>query len=58
MDDQEALPMINTESSKEQMQPMVQRDNTSSFLFSLKNRIGGLVRVLQVFQVLVVLFVS
>jgi hypothetical protein len=51
MDDQEALNVVNTELSKEQFQSLVRQGNTTSFIFSIKNRIGGLARVLKVFQV-------
>ena len=52
MDDQEALNVINNEMSKDQLQSLIRQGNTTSFIFSIKNRIGGLARVLKVFQVL------
>jgi hypothetical protein len=51
MDDQEALNIINNEISKDQLQTLIRQGNTTSFIFSIKNRIGGLARVLKVFQV-------
>ncbi len=51
MDDQETLNTINNEMSKEQLQSLIRQGNTTSFIFSIKNRIGGLARVLKVFQV-------
>ena len=51
MHDQEAVEAINSEISKEQLQSMLQRGSSTSFIFSIKNRIGGLARVLKVFQV-------
>ncbi|CAF3364488.1 unnamed protein product [Rotaria sp. Silwood1] len=51
MDDQEAINILNNELSKEQLKSLLQHGNTTSFIFSIKNRIGGLARVLQVFQV-------
>ncbi|CAF0829712.1 unnamed protein product [Rotaria sp. Silwood1] len=50
MDDQEAINILNNELSKEQLKSLLQHGNTTSFIFSIKNRIGGLARVLQVFQ--------
>ncbi|CAF2195339.1 unnamed protein product [Rotaria magnacalcarata] len=50
MDDQEAVNIVNNEISKEQLQSLIGRGKTTSFIFSIKNRIGGLARVLQVFQ--------
>ncbi|CAF0864413.1 unnamed protein product [Rotaria sordida] len=50
MDDQEALNIINNEISQEQLKSLIQKGNTTSFIFAIKNRIGGLARVLKVFQ--------
>ncbi|CAF1257093.1 unnamed protein product [Adineta steineri] len=50
MDDQEALTVINHEISPEKLQSLVRQGNTTSFIFSIKNRIGGLARALKVFQ--------
>jgi hypothetical protein len=51
MADQEALNIINNELSNEELQSLIKRENSTSFVFSIKNRIGGLARVLKVFQV-------
>ncbi|CAF2606048.1 unnamed protein product [Rotaria sp. Silwood2] len=50
-DDQEAVNVINNEISQEQLKSLFQQGNTTSFIFSIKNRIGGLARVLKVFQI-------
>ncbi|CAF0817268.1 unnamed protein product [Adineta ricciae] len=50
MDDQEALAVINNDMPPEKLRSLVQQGNTTSFIFSIKNRIGGLARALQVFQ--------
>jgi prephenate dehydratase len=50
MDDQEALAVINDETSAEKLQSLVQQGNSTSFIFSIKNRVGGLARALKVFQ--------
>ncbi|CAF5085331.1 unnamed protein product [Rotaria sp. Silwood1] len=51
MDDQEAVNIINHDIPLEKLQSLVQRGNTTSFIFSIKNRVGGLARALKVFQV-------
>ena len=51
MDDQEALAVVNNDMPPEKLRSLVQQGNTTSFIFSIKNRIGGLARALQVFQV-------
>ena len=51
MDDQEALAAINHEVPPDKLKSLVQQGNTTSFLFSIKNRVGGLARALKVFQV-------
>ncbi|CAF1171578.1 unnamed protein product [Rotaria sp. Silwood1] len=50
MDDQEAVNIINHDIPLEKLQSLVQRGNTTSFIFSIKNRVGGLARALKVFQ--------
>lgn len=50
MDDQEALAAVNRDTSLEKLQSLVRQGNTTSFIFSIKNRIGGLARALKVFQ--------
>jgi hypothetical protein len=51
MDDQEALAAVNHEIPLEKLRSLVQQGNTTSFIFSIKNRVGGLARSLKVFQV-------
>ncbi|CAF2040657.1 unnamed protein product [Rotaria magnacalcarata] len=50
MDDQEALHTFNHEVPPEKLQSLVQQGKTTSFIFSIKNRVGGLARALKVFQ--------
>jgi prephenate dehydratase len=51
MDDQEALAVVNHEVPLEKLQSLVRQGNTTSFIFSVKNRVGGLAKALKVFQV-------
>jgi prephenate dehydratase len=51
MDDQEALAVVNHDIPIEKLQSLVRQGNTTSFIFSIKNRVGGLARALKVFQV-------
>ncbi len=51
MDDQEALAVVNHDIPLEKLQSLVRQGNTTSFIFSIKNRVGGLARALKVFQV-------
>lgn len=51
MDDQETLNVFNHDMSLEKLQSLVQQGNSTSFIFSIKNRVGGLARALKVFQV-------
>jgi hypothetical protein len=51
MDDQEALAAVNHDIPPEKLQSLVRQGNTTSFIFSIKNRVGGLARALKVFQV-------
>lgn len=51
MDDQEALAVINQDIPIEKLQSLVRQGNTTSFIFSIKNRVGGLAKALKVFQV-------
>lgn len=51
MDDQETLNIFNGEVPAEKLQTLVQQGKTTSFIFSIKNRVGGLARALKVFQV-------
>lgn len=50
MDDQEAVAVVNHEFPIEKLKALVQQGKTTSFLFSIKNRVGGLARALKVFQ--------
>ncbi|CAF1346636.1 unnamed protein product, partial [Didymodactylos carnosus] len=50
MDDQEVVETINDETTPEKLHQLVQQGRTTSFIFSLKNRLGGLARALKVFQ--------
>lgn len=52
MDDQEAVNMVNDGISKEKLKSLLRQGSTTSFIFSIKNQIGGLARVLKVFQVI------
>lgn len=52
MDDQEAVNMVNDGISKEKLKSILRQGSTTSFIFSIKNQIGGLARVLKVFQVI------
>lgn len=47
MNKQKILDMINNE----QVQTMIREGKTSSLIFSIKNHIGDLARVLEIFQV-------
>jgi hypothetical protein len=51
MDDQEALAAVNHDIPLDKLQSLVRQGNTTSFIFSIKNRVGGLARALKVFQV-------
>jgi hypothetical protein len=51
MDDQETVALVNHEIPIEKLRSLVRQGNTTSFIFSIKNRIGGLARALKVFQV-------
>jgi hypothetical protein len=51
MDDSEALAIVNHDIPLEKLQSLVRQGNTTSFIFSIKNRVGGLARALKVFQV-------
>jgi len=51
MDDQEAVAVVNHEFPIEKLKALVQQGQTTSFIFSIKNRVGGLARALRVFQV-------
>jgi hypothetical protein len=51
MNDEDVINAINNQTASEK------KSNTASFIFSLKNRVGGLARALRVFQV-VLLVVS
>jgi prephenate dehydratase len=51
MDDQEALAVVNHDIPLEKLQSLVQQGKTTSFIFSIKNRVGGLAKALKVFQV-------
>jgi prephenate dehydratase len=51
MDDQETLAIINHDLPMEKIRSLVQQGKTTSFIFSIKNRVGGLARALKVFQV-------
>jgi hypothetical protein len=51
MDDQETVALVNHEIPIEKIRSLVRQGNTTSFIFSIKNRIGGLARALKVFQV-------
>lgn len=48
MDDLEVIRAINGQKNDEKVKTSPQ---TASFIFSLKNRVGGLARALKVFQV-------
>ncbi|CAF2349923.1 unnamed protein product [Rotaria sp. Silwood2] len=50
MDDQEAVNVVNHEIPPEKLKSLVQQGHTTSFIFSIKNRVGGLARALKVFQ--------
>ncbi|CAF1076262.1 unnamed protein product [Rotaria sordida] len=50
MDDQEAVNVVNHDIPLEKLKSLVQDGNTTSFIFSIKNRVGGLARALKVFQ--------
>lgn len=52
MDDQEAVAAINYDIPIEKLQSLVRQGKTTSFIFSIKNRVGGLARALKVFQVI------
>ena len=51
MDDQQALAAVNHEIPIEKVQSLLRQGNSTSFIFSIKNRVGGLARALKVFQV-------
>ena len=51
MDDQETLNIINDDIPSEKLHSLVKQGKTTSFIFSIKNRVGGLARALKVFQV-------
>lgn len=51
MDDQEALSVVNHDITADKLKSLLQQGNTTSFIFSIKNRVGGLARALKVFQV-------
>lgn len=51
MDDQETIAVMNEDLSQDKLQSLVQQGKTTSFIFSIKNRVGGLARALKVFQV-------
>jgi hypothetical protein len=51
MEDNEVMTVVNNDLSREKLEKLVKKNNTISFIFSLKNRIGGLARALRVFQV-------
>ena len=48
MEDNEVINVFNKDMEKENVS---KKNETVSFIFSLKNRIGGLARALRVFQV-------
>ncbi|CAF3001783.1 unnamed protein product [Rotaria socialis] len=50
VDDQETLHTFNHEMPPETLQSLVEQGKTTSFIFSIKNRVGGLARALKVFQ--------
>ena len=45
MEDSDVVTQVNSKNSREYVKP------TQSFIFSLKNRVGGLARALKVFEV-------
>ena len=51
MDDQQAVAVVNHEMPMEKLQSLVRQGSSTSFIFSIKNRVGGLARALKVFQV-------
>ena len=52
MDDSEVINVFNKEAVR------TKKLDTVSFIFSLKNRIGGLARALRVFQVFIFIFLT
>jgi hypothetical protein len=52
MDDQQAVAVVNHDIPIEKIQSLVRQGNSTSFIFSIKNRVGGLARALKVFQVI------
>ncbi len=51
MDDQQTLAVVNHDIPLEKLQSLLRQGNSTSFIFSIKNRVGGLARALKVFQV-------
>ncbi len=52
MDDQQTLAVVNHDIPLEKLQSLLRQGNSTSFIFSIKNRVGGLARALKVFQVI------
>lgn len=50
MEDSDVLKVVNAKANN--------RSSTTSFIFSLKNRVGGLARALRVFQVNIYLLIT